>query len=78
MQTAQLIRDGKSQTVRIPKKYQFSGNKVGIKKIDEGILLYSVDTAWEEFLKCEPISDDFVEAIMEARRNDVLPQREEL
>ena len=44
MQTTQIIRDGKSQAVKLPKKYQFPGNKVGIKKTDEGVLLYSVDT----------------------------------
>ena len=70
METAKLFKNGKSQAVRLPKEYRFSGNEVSIKKIGEVVLLYPTGDKWERFLRTEPISDDVGTAILEARQNE--------
>ena len=72
MTTAKLFMNGKSQAVRLPKDYRFIGSEVGIKKVGEVVLLYPLDSALENFLKSPPASDDFGDAILEARREDAL------
>jgi len=69
MQTTKIFMNGKSQAVRIPKEFRFSGQDVGIKKIGKTLLIYSLEDAWEDFLKCPPATDDFVEAVLSARKN---------
>ena len=78
MGTAKIFLNGKSQAVRLPKEYRFSGSEVGIKKIGDIVLLYPKDAAMEAFLKVPPISDDFADAIFEARREDSRRQQREL
>jgi len=78
MKTAKLFQNGQSQAVRLPKEYRFSGNEVGIRKIGEIILLFPKDDAWEAFLKAGPVSEDFGDAIIEARREEDQSPREEL
>ena len=67
METAKLFMNGQSQAVRLPKEYRFSGDEVGIKKIGDLVLLFQKDSMWESFLNTEPVSDDFAEAVIEAR-----------
>lgn len=67
METAKLFINGQSQAVRLPKECRFSGDQVGVKKIGEIVLLFPLDAAWEEFLKCPPVSGDFGDSILEAR-----------
>ena len=54
MQTAKLFKNGRSQAVRLPKKYRFHGNEVYIKKTTEGVLLIPKDQSlwdiWEQNL----------------------------
>ena len=70
MDTAKLFQNGKSQAVRLPKEYRFSGSEVSIKRIGEVVLLYPTGDKWERFLRTEPISDDVGTAIIEARQNE--------
>jgi len=55
MDTAKLFTNGRSQAVRLPKKFRFEGTEVFIKKTDEGVLLIpreqSVWDKWEQSLK---------------------------
>jgi len=78
MKTAKLFNNGQSQAVRLPKEFRFSGNEVGIRKVGEIILLFPKDGAWESFLNAGPVSEDFGEAILEARREEYQNPREEL
>jgi len=70
METAKLFFNGRSQAVRLPKDYRFPGEEVAIKKVGDIVLLYQKDAAWDSFLRSEPVSDDFGEAVLEARNND--------
>jgi antitoxin VapB len=78
MLTAKLFTNGKSQTVRLPKGYRFAGNEVGVARVGEMVVLYPKEKAWEIFAASEPVTDDFCEAILEARQNDAQPPREML
>ena len=48
MDTGKLFMNGRSQAVRLPKKYRFEGNEVLIKKTDAGVLLIPKnESQWE-------------------------------
>ncbi|MDR2088059.1 MAG: type II toxin-antitoxin system VapB family antitoxin [Clostridiales Family XIII bacterium] len=78
MLTAKLFMNGKSQAVRLPKEYRFTGDEVGIARVGEMVVLYPKETAWEIFAASEPVTDDFCEAILEARQNDSQSPRDAL
>ncbi|MCL1914505.1 MAG: type II toxin-antitoxin system VapB family antitoxin [Eubacteriaceae bacterium] len=78
MITAKLFINGKSQAVRLPKEYRFSGDEVGVARVGEMVILYPKERAWEIFTASEPVTDDFCESILEARKNDSDRSREGL
>ncbi|MBQ6986929.1 MAG: AbrB/MazE/SpoVT family DNA-binding domain-containing protein [Oscillibacter sp.] len=60
METAKVFESGRSQAVRIPKRFRFSGNEVFIQKIGDAVLLTPKDKAWETFLEgLNGFTDDF-------------------
>jgi len=69
--TAKLFANGKSQAVRLPKEFRFSGTEVGIRKVGDIVYLFPPDSAWAAFLNAPAASDDFGDAILEARKNKV-------
>ncbi|WP_036485331.1 AbrB/MazE/SpoVT family DNA-binding domain-containing protein [Myxosarcina sp. GI1] len=61
METAKLFQNGKSQAVRLPKKYRFSGDKVLIKRVGNAVVLLPYENSWETlFDSLEQFSDDFM------------------
>ncbi|MDR1580479.1 MAG: type II toxin-antitoxin system VapB family antitoxin [Synergistaceae bacterium] len=78
MLTAKLFTNGKSQAVRLPKEYRFAGNEVGVVRVGEMVVLYPKEKAWEIFSASEPVTDDFCEAILEARQDDTPSPRDTL
>jgi len=53
--------NGQSQAVRLPKEYRFPGDEVGIKRVGNMVVLYSVDHIWDTFLEgLNGFSDDFM------------------
>ena len=44
MKTAKLFKNGRSQAVRLPKEFQFSGNEVRIRRIGHSVVLEPVET----------------------------------
>ena len=61
LKTARLFVNGRSQAVRLPKEYQFSGEDVYIQKVGEAVILFPVDKEWEVFLHgLNSFSDDFM------------------
>lgn len=62
METARLFQNGKSQAVRLPKPYRFSGDRVYIKRINNAVVLLPVDDPWRPlFDSLAMFSDDFME-----------------
>lgn len=46
MDTARLFQSGRSQAVRLPKAYRFTGEHVMVKHFGNGVLLLPVDQSW--------------------------------
>lgn len=62
MQTAKLFQNGRSQAVRLPKEYQFSGEDVLIQKHGNAVLLIPHEKAWEVFMEgINGFSGDFMQ-----------------
>ena len=60
MQTAKLFINGRSQAVRLPKEFQFTGNDVLIQKVGNAVMLFPHEKSWEVFLSgLNNFSDDF-------------------
>lgn len=76
MQTAKIFQNGRSQAIRIPKEYQFSGDEVFIQKHGEAVLLIPHEKVWEVFMEgVNEFSDDFME---EGRDQGMNQEREKL
>ncbi len=76
MQTAKLFQNGRSQAVRLPKEFQFTGEEVYIQKHGEAVILIPHEKAWKVFLESlNEFSHDFME---EGRDQGVDQEREEL
>ncbi len=62
MQTAKLFINGRSQAVRLPKEYQFSGKDVIIQKVGDAVILIPNEKYWEVFLHgLNNFTDDFMQ-----------------
>jgi len=63
MQTAKLFINGRSQAVRLPREFQFSGTEVLIHRVGDAVLLVPRDKPWEVFMHgLTSFSDDFLDA----------------
>ena len=61
MDTARLFVNGRSQAVRLPKQYAFSGKEVYIKKISGVVMLIPKDDPWKPFFdSLSKFTDDFM------------------
>ncbi|MBI5185285.1 MAG: antitoxin [Nitrospinae bacterium] len=71
---AKLFANGRSQAVRLPKKFQFKGNRVYIHKEGDSVVLSPRPCSWKDFFEDrQTASDDFL-----ARREDMAPQSREV
>ena len=46
MDTAKIFQSGRSQAVRLPKKYRFEGKEVLVRHFANGVLLLPIDKSW--------------------------------
>jgi len=77
LETAKLFVNGGSQAVRLPKSCRFPYDEVAVKKVGEIVMLYPIDKALDNFMQCEPLTDDVYGSILEARREDAASCAEE-
>lgn len=76
MMTAKLFENGRSQAVRLPKEYRFSGEEVAINKVGDIVFLMPKDNKWSGFLSSFSLfSDDFME---DGREEPQVQEREVL
>jgi len=62
MQTAKIFINGRSQAVRLPKEFRFSGKDVFIKKIGKMVVLLPKDDPWSALVNSlDQFSDDFMD-----------------
>lgn len=70
MQNAKLFINGRSQAVRLPKEFQFSGKDVLIQKVGEAVILLPHDKSWEVFLHgLNGFTGDFMDEGREQGKN---------
>ena len=62
MQTAKIFTNGRSQAIRLPKEFRFSGDDVYINKIGKIVILIPKDDPWSVLANSlDQFSDDFFE-----------------
>ena len=62
MQTAKIFTNGRSQAIRLPKEFRFSGDEVYINKIGKIVVLIPKDDPWSILVNSlDQFSDDFME-----------------
>lgn len=62
METAKVFENGRSQAVRLPKKFRFNSDEVFIQRVGKAVILLSKEAAWETFLNgLNGFTDDFFE-----------------
>jgi len=68
MQTAKIFINGRSQAVRLPKEFRFSGDDVFIKKFGTMVILFPKDDPWAPLVNSlDQFTDDFMENRNHAR-----------
>lgn len=61
MQTAKLFQNGKSQAVRLPKEFRFSGTQVFIKRVGNTVILIPENAPWQSLINSLALfSSDFM------------------
>ena len=63
MKTARIFENGRSQAVRLPKEFRFSGTDVYINKIGNMVVLLSKDDPWAPLINSlDQFTDDFMQS----------------
>lgn len=63
METAKIFENGRSQAVRLPKKFRFDENEVYVQKLGDAVILIPKDASWLTFLNgLNGFSDDCFES----------------
>jgi antitoxin VapB len=75
MDTARLFQSGRSQAVRLPKAYRFSGTEVIVKHFGNGVLLLPIEDPWQTL---EAGLAAFEPGFLLSREQPVQPSRPEL
>jgi antitoxin VapB len=50
METAKVFENGRSQAVRLPKKFRFDGEEVVVQRLGNAVLLVPKEDAWQTFM----------------------------
>jgi antitoxin VapB len=72
MDTGKIFINGKSQAIRLPKKFRFDGKEVSITPLGKGIVIQPLHKTWKslfEELVLIPDNDFLI------NRNDLPPQK---
>ena len=76
METAKIFENGRSQAIRLPKKFRFSDGEVYVNRVGEAVILLPKKAIWETFMNgLNSFTDDFLE---DGREQEVLTKREAL
>ena len=76
--TAKVFMSGKSQAVRLPKKFRFTGgcDEVSVRQVGRHLILSPLYSDWDDYwANSSRPSDDFVEAVL-GRKESELPAEE--
>lgn len=73
-QTAKIFMNGRSQAVRLPAEFRFSGREVFIERDGDAVIIRPKPAGWDDFFsRKSKVPDDFL-----AVREDPPPEKREL
>ena len=76
METAKIFENGRSQAVRLPKKFRFNTDEVVVQQLGAAVLLVPKDALWQTFMDgLDSFTDDIFE---DGRDQGHLKERETL
>ena len=76
METAKIFETGRSQAVRLPKKFRFNADEVVIQQLGDAVLLVPKESLWQTFLDgLNGFTDDVFE---NGREQELQEERESL
>ena len=76
MEMAKVFENGRSQAVRLPKKFRFDVDEVVVQKLGDAVLLVPKDSIWQTF---QEGLDSFTDDIFEnGREQGAQEEREKL
>lgn len=62
MEVAKIFENGRSQAVRLPKKFRFNTDEVIVQRLGDAVILVPKESLWQIFLNgLEEFSDDIFE-----------------
>ena len=74
METAKIFENGRSQAVRLPKKFRFKTDEVVVQKLGEALILVPKEAVWQTFMSgLYGFTDDIFE---EGRDQGIQEERE--
>ena len=74
METAKIFENGRSQAVRLPKKFRFKTDEVVVQKLGEALILVPKEAVWQTFMSgLYGFTDDIFE---EGRDQGIQKERE--
>ena len=50
MNVAKIFENGRSQAVRLPKKFRFDADEVVVQQLGEAVILVPKDSLWQTFM----------------------------
>lgn len=75
MKTAKIFTNGRSQAVRLPKEFRFSGDEVYVNKVQGIVMLIPMDDPWRPLINS---LEHFTEDFLEQREQSAPQDREDL
>ena len=76
METAKIFENGRSQAVRLPKKFRFNSDEVIIQQLGDAVILVPKESMWRTFMEG---LNGFTEDIFEnGREQGIQEDREEM
>lgn len=74
MEMAKIFENGRSQAVRLPKKFRFNVDEVVVQQLGDAVLLVPKEALWETFLDG---LNGFTNDIFESGREQGSPEERE-
>lgn len=74
MDTAKVFENGRSQAVRLPKKFRFNVDEVVVQQLGDAVLLVPKDSLWQTFMDGV---NGFTDDIFENGRNQGIQEERE-
>lgn len=74
MDTAKVFENGRSQAVRLPKKFRFNVDEVAVQQLGDAVLLAPKESAWKIFMEG---LDGFTSDIFDGGRNQGIQKERE-